>query len=91
MKIWKFPIECNGVFDSQLVIVIEMPAGAIPLCVKLVNNQVVLYAEVNERAPTEKRNFYCIGTARGSVPTGGKKYLDTVVTMDGAYVWHIYY
>jgi hypothetical protein len=86
--VWKFPINCNSIKDSQYQIFVQMPRGAEVLCVM---NQpmsgVCIWAEVDPELPHSRRVFLCVGTGHGSVPKAAK-YIGSVVEHEC--VWHLY-
>ena len=82
--IYKYPLILGG---TQYINI--SPRHTI-LCVKLQNNDMVLYAEVE---PTIEANIelpiYIHGTG-SYLPSFPMDYIDTLMTMEDQLVWHIY-
>lgn len=76
---------------AQLVSV-DMPLGArvlpAPRCSRL-RDRIEIWAEVDTSQPTERRSFCLVGTGSLLPPDHGT-FVGTVMTHDGACVWHIY-
>lgn len=83
-KIYKYPLE---IVDEQIV---NVPAGAILLTVQVVNNEICLYAIVDESQPLKQRliNIYGTGQPIDDEIYLKSRYIDTVI--HGQYVWHIF-
>ena len=93
--IWKFPLEIT---DVQRI---SMPVDADVISVVNQNNQIVLYAIVDDTAPRENREVRIFGTGNEfTLPESWKitqeyKFIGTVTTsMDdlpfGDFVWHVF-
>lgn len=87
IAIYKYPIQCNSTREGFHKIQVEMPWGAVPLCVQNQNGQVCIWAEVVKGRKPETFTFVSVGTGFGKVPINGV-YLGTV--QQDVYVWHIY-
>jgi hypothetical protein len=89
MQIWKFVLEVDG---KQAV---EMPKDANVLCVQAKDGQACLWAEVEPKAPKEKRIFEVFPTGIDLPCNGGpfhRKYIGTfqVGSIMGTLVFHVY-
>jgi len=88
VQIWRFPIGACKRTE------IEMPKGAVILCVQAKDGEPNLWAEVNTDSPKEKRMFEIFGTGH-DMPSGmgvHRKYIGTfqVGSMIGTMVFHVY-
>lgn len=81
--VYKYKLQ---VADIQQVI---LPAGAQILCIKMQNGEVCLWALVNpEEKYDEAVKIRCAGT--GHLITENVEYIDTVMMLDGALVFHFF-
>jgi hypothetical protein len=83
MTIWKFILKPT-IFQT-----INMPAGAKILTVQNQCNDITLWAEVEEKAPIEKRFIEIFGTG-SRFGSGSRTYIGTVLMLDDGLVWHVY-
>lgn len=81
--IWKFEIE---VIDAQII---EMPQGAIILCVQTQEGRPVLWARVNPDNPKVGRKIITHGTGHLVQETTGD-HIGTYQLHDGALVFHVF-
>ena len=85
-SIWKHEIN---IVDFQYV---DMPLGAKILTVQLQEKGICLWALVDPEAPCVLRRIELYGTGH-SIEFGQlveRKYIGTVQTYSGAYVWHAF-
>lgn len=84
--IWKYEIYTNGENN------IALPAGSKVLSVKNQNEQIVMYALVDEderrRTLTKVKVF---GTGQQILDVEGYDYLDTVSIYNGSLMFHVFY
>ena len=78
----KFPLA--AIPDVELM----MPAGARLLHVGHQDGALMLWAEVDEQAPAERRQFVVVGTGWGK-PADAEVYVGTVQAPNGL-VWHVF-
>lgn len=78
----KFPLA--AIPDVELM----MPAGARLLHVGHQDGALMLWAEVDEQAPAERRQFVVVGTGWGK-PADAEVYVGTVQIQNGL-VWHVF-
>jgi hypothetical protein len=81
-RIFKYPIPENGN--------VLMASGSQILSVQMQNNQLCIWAEVNQKNRPVKQKFIVVGTGF-EVPgfaSEGYYFLQTV--QHGPYVWHVY-
>lgn len=83
MKIWKWPIKMT---ERQTLM---MPAGAEILDVQVQANEVCLWALCDPNRTEVPREIAVYGTGN-TVPDEPGKYLATVQTHAGNYVWHVF-
>lgn len=85
-RVWKFPLALRS--GEQFV---DVPAGAsiVHLHSQVVGggHRPVMWAEVDDSAPTTVRTFYVVATGE-SIPFEARQYLGTV-HIDWT-VWHVY-
>jgi hypothetical protein len=80
--VWKY--ELDGVTNT-----LDIPKGAKPLSVAQQHNALVLWAQVDPDAPTEKRTVHVVGTGT-PVPDEVGPFIGTAVCDGGAWVFHIF-
>jgi len=80
--IWKFGLSENCT--------VEMPQGARILTVREQGNDVALWAEVDPKAPRERRQFRLYGTGFELPSNKLLNYLGTAMIMGGSLVLHAY-
>ena len=81
MKIYKYIIPlCER-------IKINMPLNALIRHIGLQNEQICIWAEIDEKNKISKKNFYIVGTGC-DIPKEAKYYIGTI--QQPPYVWHIY-
>ncbi len=68
---------------------LEMPVGAVILSIQEQNKDIVLWAMVDNAAPTTVRWFRIVGTGVPFTPPIGR-YLATVQMSIDTFVWHIF-
>jgi hypothetical protein len=81
-KVFKYEItgpECK----------LQLPKGAVPLCVAGQDGKVCLWARIDDSRPLEWRTFVGIGTG-WDVPDGNLSYIGTAHGVDGWMVFHIF-
>ena len=84
-RIYKYELE---VTDVQQV---DIPMGAIILSAQNQNGQVCVWALVDPTHPPLSRTFRIYGTGNPCDVTLGKStFIDTVQTMGGRLVWHVF-
>ena len=85
MKIFKYELK---VIEFQLI---QLPFNSKVLCVKNQRDNLVLYAEVPDKVNVSYRSLAINIFGTGCIiPEHGLEYIDTVLTHDGTYAWHIY-
>ena len=84
MEIWKYKLE---LMSSK---VIEMPYGAEILCVQMQGQSICLWAKVDPKARVGKREFVVIGTGHAFSDTFVGRYIGTVQTEGGLFIWHVF-
>lgn len=83
-QVWKYQLKIADATD------IEMPKGTDVLAVQVQNNQICLWAAVNDTtAELETRRFYLIGTGH-PMPDDAGIYVGTVQLSGGALVLHVF-
>lgn len=82
MKIYKYPLSFLG---NR----ISLPKNAQPLCVKLQRDIPCLWAMVDPNEPVHPVKVECVPTGC-TVPDNVDKYLGTVLTDNGTYVFHFF-
>ena len=80
--IWKYTL----VHGHQTV---TMPEGAEVLSVAMQGDRIMLWALVRPDAAPSPRRFVVIGTG-WKLPEGEWRFLRTVLTDGGAFVWHVF-
>lgn len=83
-KIYKYPLE---IVDEQIV---NVPAGAILLTAMLVNDQICLYAVVDESQPMKQRAFYIYATLDEMQDETFARIRHIATVIHNQYVWHIF-
>lgn len=81
-RIYKYPIEITDVQNVML------PFGAEILCVQFQQEQLCLWAIVNDNTP-EPRTIYIFGTGHDMDDTP-RRYIGTVQQHGGALIWHVF-
>ena len=79
LTIWKYP------FSIAYAFMLEMPKGAVVICVQVQAGVPTLWAEVNPSNQTEYVRFRIVGTGH-LLPLG--QYLGTF--QQPPFVWHLY-
>lgn len=80
--IYKYSLDICGVQ------IIEMPAGARPLCIQVQNGAVQLWAMVDSDKELEHRSIVMLGTGWRVEQPEELDYIDTVQL--GNFVWHFF-
>lgn len=83
-KIFKYPLET---VDEQFV---EMPKGAVVLCVQVQGEVPCLWAEVDPKADKISRHFVTYGTGHPMSDGPSRHYVGTYQLRGGALVLHVY-
>jgi hypothetical protein len=82
--IWKYPIVINDVVD------VDLPIGSNPLHFAEQDGILCLWAAVHPKQLGKlPRRFHIVGTGH-EIPMDAGKYLCTVLTQGGMFVWHIF-
>ena len=86
--IYKYPLEIT---DKQEILMLE---GAVPLCVDFDgNNQLCLWANVNDTAGKEKSTIYVLGTGN-PMPDVEMEYIGSVrderTNKKIVFTWHVF-
>lgn len=92
MIVYRYPIRSESSLVPGLT-TLAIPAGARLLHVDIQDGRFCLWAEVPDKdAPTEARQVQILGTGWDLPfdPAGEARYINTVLTEGGAYVWHAY-
>ena len=79
--IYKFPLR---VTDEQTI---NMPTGAKILSVQFQNDQLCVWARIDNEYFKSKRTFLIVGTGH-RFPDDGRQYIGTV--QQGPFVWHVF-
>lgn len=82
--IWKFPLPLGD------AITVQMPKGAIFRSVQLQGRDICLWAEVDDEAEIEYRDFLIFGTGRLMPRTMGHSDVYLATVQMGQFVWHVY-
>ena len=82
-RIWKFPLE---VVDTQIV---RMPINAIILDAQMQHGELCMWALVNADIPLGERRINIYGTGN-PLPENYGRYISTVQSPAGMFVWHIF-
>lgn len=83
--IWKFPLDAS---DYQSVTV---PKGATFLSARYQHGQICLWALVDDTEPQEEsRDIFIVGTGHPVPALAAAVFIDTVLVMDGAIVFHVF-
>jgi hypothetical protein len=82
MTIWKYRLVVE---DEQTL---EMPIGAIPLCVQIQSAKPYLWALVDDYKKKEPRKFITRGTGHEFNEVG--KYIGTYQLQNGMLVFHVF-
>ncbi len=82
--IWKFPVTVIGDLFG-----VPMPAGAEVLSMQLQNDVPVMWALVDDQAPTVIRTFAMYGTGH-PVHAGHGRFIGTFQTLGGRLVFHLF-
>lgn len=80
-KIFRYPIEVTNINR------VLMPEGAQILKVAIKDDQLSVWALVDEMSPDEWQTFYVFGTGHDIFEPIGQ-YIDSV--LDGRFVWHVF-
>lgn len=80
--IYKYPLEIKGKTK------IELARGGKPLAVQMQNGQLMLWAEIDNKAVCTLRTVTIVGTGQPIYDYGD--YIGTVQTHGGQYIWHVY-
>ena len=83
MQIWKFPLAMTDVQELQ------MPEGALMLCVQVQRNVPCLWALCDETAPKRPRGISIYGTGH-PVSAAPKTYIGTFQIAGGDLVFHAF-
>lgn len=83
--IWKYQLQ---VTDLQLV---KMPSWSTILTVRsLDDDRIFMWAEVDKDKPEVERRIIMAGTGQAYHRNKDIKYIGTVLTMGGTFVWHVF-
>ena len=82
--IWKYSIPIEGEFT------INMPEGAVPLCVQVQDNVPCIWVLVRPGPQVDCRRFRLHGTGRPLDDVGLGRYVGTFQMGSGALVWHLF-
>lgn len=80
--IYKYPLNPADLY-------ILMPIGAKILSVAQQDNQICLWAEVDNEAPEGLVGFEVFGTGH-EVPDNDREFIGTALINDGEFVFHVY-
>jgi hypothetical protein len=84
LAIYKYPLKVADLNE------IEMPAGAVPVCVQMQYDRPCLWAMVDPAAPTmARRRFRIVGTGH-LFDEVDAKYVNTFQMHDGGLVFHVF-
>lgn len=81
-EVRKFPI------DVGKDVVLRMPTGARPVCLRRHRGTVYLWCEVDNAQPEETRNFVWVKD-EGKTDREAK-HIDTITTKKDSETWHLY-
>lgn len=82
--IWKYPLDLK---DEQVV---KMPQGAQILSVQRQFGNLMLWALVDSKAPSESREIIIAATGAPFPNVGIARHIGTVQMLDGALIWHVF-
>lgn len=82
MTIWKFSLDPSGL--------IKLPIDAKILCVQSQYNLPYIWAIVDEKKPTETRQFRIFGTGFNIPENIELEYIDTFQLNNGTLVFHVF-
>lgn len=71
---------------------VQMPEGAkiVKVADQHSNGELQIWAVVDPSAEKEPRTFHVVGTGNPMPETGYVKHVDTVLSLNGAFVWHVF-
>lgn len=84
MEIWKYKLGCPGSTT------IKMDKNGEILCVQMQGSSLCLWAKVDPTARPVNREVLVIGTGQSFSLTLVGRYIGTVQTEGGLFIWHVF-